>query len=156
MTETVLKAEPGSHELSVTRDVAGSPELVYRCFVEPELMSRWLGPRQYETKVDVWDVRHGGQWRYVSVADGQAHGFRGVFHGDPSVTAGITQTWEYEGAPGFPSIQKATFEAIPTGTRITLTDVHLTVQARDMHLAAGMEGGMRESFERMDELLAGL
>lgn len=157
MTTTQITAEPGSHEITITRDVKAPPALVYRTFSEPDLLAQWLGPRGLTMKLDQYDLRHGGSWRFVHVApDGTEHGFRGCFHGEASVEAGITQTWEYEGAPRHVSLEKVTFEELPGGTRIHMSSVHQTVEARDAHLASGMEEGVRESFERMDELVARL
>lgn len=154
MSTTQITAEPGSHEITITRELKAPPALVYRAFSDPDLLAQWLGPRALTMKVAVHDLRHGGSWRYVHVApDGGEHGFRGCFHGEPSVEAGITQTWEYEGAPGHVSLEKATFEPSSGGTLLRISSVHQTVESRDAHLATGMEGGVNEGFERMDELL---
>jgi uncharacterized protein YndB with AHSA1/START domain len=154
MSTTQVTAEPGSHEITVTRELQAPPELVYRTFSEPDLLAQWLGPRALTMKVDSFDLRHGGTWRFVHVApDGDEHWFHGCFHGESSVEAGITQTWEYEGVPGDVSLQRATFAATPTGTVVRLTSVHLSVESRDAHIAAGMVGGVTEGFERMDELI---
>ncbi len=71
---------------------------------------QWLGPRQYTMTIERFDLRDGGTWRYVHADDaGNAFGFHGVFHGEPSPD-GIVQTFEFEGAPGHVSMDTVTFE----------------------------------------------
>lgn len=107
-------------------------------------------------RVDQLDVRHGGAWRYVSIdADGTEYGFRGVFHGDPSPDR-ITQTFEFDGAPGHVSLDTLVLEDLGGRTLIRATSVHQSVEARDAMIASGMEGGVVEGFDQLDELLARL
>lgn len=153
MADTRLIAEPGSPRMTVTREFDAPRDLVFRAFIDPDLIARWLGPRRLTTEIVEWDVRHGGAWRYISHdPSGATFGFRGVFHGTPSPDQ-ITQTWEFEGYPGHPQLQEATFEEHDGRTTARLTVVCLSVEDRDGHIAAGMEGGMNEGFERLDELL---
>src|SRR5438093_219974 len=93
----------------VMPESASSPHR-FRAHVEPELVKQWLGPSKYEVVIDRYEVRDGGRWRFVHRdTEGHEFGFRGVFHGTPSVENGIVQTWEFEGAPGHVSLQTATF-----------------------------------------------
>jgi uncharacterized protein YndB with AHSA1/START domain len=151
-----LIAEPGTPIVSLEREVAAPRELVFRAYTEPALLAQWLGPRRLTMRVDEYDVRHGGSWRYVSIeADGTEYGFRGVFHGTPSPD-GITQTFEFEGAPGHVSLDTLVLEDLGGRTLIRTTSVHQSVEARDAMIASGMEGGIVEAFERLDELFARL
>jgi uncharacterized protein YndB with AHSA1/START domain len=151
-----ITAEPGSPQMTATRDVAAPRDLVYRAYTEPELLAQWMGPRRLTMIVDVNELHHGGRWRFVHHdAEGNTFGFRGVFHGDPS-PEGIVRTFEFEGAPGYVSLEMLTLEPIEGGTRIHMNVVHDTVISRDMHLQNGMEAGMRESMERLDDLLVTL
>ena len=153
---TRLVAEPGSPLVSLEREVAAPRELVFRAYTEPALLAQWLGPRRLTMRVDEMDVRHGGAWRYVSIdIDGTEYGFRGVFHGTPSPDR-ITQTFEFEGAPGHVSLDTLVLEDRGGRTLIRTTSVHQSVEARDAMIASGMEGGVVEGFERLDELLASL
>ena len=156
MGETQLIAEPGIPQVVMIREFDAPPELLFRAYTEPELIPQWLGPRRLEVEVEQLDVRHGGQWRYIhSDADGR-YPFRGVYHGTPSVEDGITQTWEYEGAPGHVHLEVAQFEETATGTRLVMTAVYPQVESRDAAMASGMESGARESLERLDELVGTL
>jgi uncharacterized protein YndB with AHSA1/START domain len=151
-----LTAEPGTPFVSFEREVAAPRELVYRAYTEPELLAQWLGPRRLTMRVDQLDVRHGGAWRYVSIdADGTEYGFHGVFHGTPSPDR-ITQTFEFDGAPGHVSLDTLVLEDLGSRTLIRTTSVHQSVEARDAMITSGMEGGVVEGFEQLDELLARL
>lgn len=156
MTTTRLVAEPGSALISVEREVDAPRDLVFRAWTDPELLAQWLGPRRLAMRVEAFDVRHGGTWRYVSVdTDGSEYGFRGVFHGSPSPDLMI-QTFEFEGAPGHVSLDTLVLEDLGGRTRIRSTSAFGSVEARDAMLASGMEGGMNEGFDRLDELVARL
>ena len=151
-----LIAEPGSPLVSFEREVAAPRDLVYRAYTEPELLAQWLGPRRLAMRVEQFDVRHGGRWRYVNTdTDGTEYGFHGVFHGTPSPDR-MVQTFEFEGAPGHVSLDTLVLEDLGGRTLIRTTSVHQSVEARDAMIASGMEGGVVEGFERLDELLARL
>jgi uncharacterized protein YndB with AHSA1/START domain len=151
-----LTAEPATPLVSFEREVAAPRELVYRAYTEPELLAQWLGPRRLTMRVDELDVRHGGAWRYVSIdTDGTEYGFHGVFHGTPS-PAGMTQTFEFEGAPGHVSLDTLVLVDLGDRTLIRVSSVHQSVEGRDGMISNGMESGVREGFERLDELMARL
>lgn len=154
MTETTINAEPGQPTIEITRRFNATPDLLFRAWTDPELVPRWLGPREQAMEIDVWELRDGGRWRYVSRgSDGVAHGFHGVFHGTPSVS-NLVQTSEYEGAPGHVALDSLTFQADGEGTVTRSWSVFQSVAARDAMIAAGMEGGVIEAYERLDELIA--
>ena len=156
MSTTKYTAEPGTPQAFMEREVDAPAELVFRAMTEPDLLSQWLGPRRLTMKVERFEPRDGGRWRYIHVEpDGTEHGFHGVFHGDPSLD-GIVQTFEYEGAPGHVQLDTATFERKGSSTVLKFNSVWQSVEDRDAMMAAGMEEGMEEGFERLDELLAKL
>jgi len=156
MGETQLIAEPGIPQVVMIREFDAPPELLFRAYTEPELLKQWLGPRRLAMEVETLDARHGGAWRFAHRDDDGEYWFRGVYHGTPSVEDGITQTWEYEGAPGHVHLEVASFERTDSGTRLVLNAVYPTVETRDAEFAAGMESGARESLERLDELVGTL
>jgi uncharacterized protein YndB with AHSA1/START domain len=154
MGQTSIVAEPGTSLIQVERHFAAPPELVFRAYTEPELIARWLGPRDHEIRVDTWEFRDGGRWRYVSTdATGTEAAFRGVFHGDGSVENGVVQTFEFEGAPGHVSLD--TLKLIPHegGTLVRTVSAFQAVQSRDWMIESGMEHGMNQAFDQLDELL---
>jgi uncharacterized protein YndB with AHSA1/START domain len=151
---TEITAEPGTPFVDITREFAASPALLFRAHTEPDLLVRWLGPRATTMTVDHLDARHGGTWRYSSRdGEGNDHGFRGVFHGTPSPAAGIVQTFEYEGTPGHVSLETLTFEPRGGTTLLRARSVFQSVEDRDRMVEAGMEQGIVEGYERLDELI---
>jgi uncharacterized protein YndB with AHSA1/START domain len=156
MGTTRITAEPGQPFIDIERDFDAPRDLLFRAHVDPELLVQWLGPAKYATTVERMEVRHGGSWRFVQRgADGAEHAFRGVFHGEPSVE-GITQTWEYEGWPGYVSLEGVTFEERDGRTTVRAHTVYRTVEDRDGMIASGMEGGMNEGYARLDALVGRL
>jgi uncharacterized protein YndB with AHSA1/START domain len=155
-SKTEIVAEPNSHQILITREFAAPRELVFRAHVEPDLLAQWLGPRDMTMEIDHLDARHGGTWRYVSrTPDGGEYGFRGVFHGTPSVD-GIVQTFEFEGMPGHVSLETLTLEERDGKTILRANSVLQSVEDRDGMIASGMETGVNEGYEKLDELLAKL
>jgi uncharacterized protein YndB with AHSA1/START domain len=156
MTEMKITAEPGVPQVLTEREFDASRDLVYRAFVEPELLVQWLGPRRLKMTIDRYDLRDGGSWRYVhSDDDGNSYGFHGVFHGEPS-PEGMVQTFEFEGAPGNVSLDTVMFTESGGKTVIRTNSVFQSVQARDAMVQSGMAEGMNEGFDRLDEVLAKL
>jgi uncharacterized protein YndB with AHSA1/START domain len=148
-----LIAEPGKQEMTYTRTFDAPPELVYRAFTEPELYRQWLGPKSLTMTIEQMDVRPGGSWRYIH-SDGQGgdYGFHGVYHAvEPNRR--LVDTFEFEGMPGHVSLEEATFKPQGNGTKLTIHSVYQSVADRDGMVSSGMEGGMSEGFEKLDELL---
>jgi uncharacterized protein YndB with AHSA1/START domain len=154
MARTEIVAEPGSLQILMTREFAAPRELLFRAHTDPALLVQWLGPRDLSMEVDHFEVRDGGRWRYVSRdADGGEYGFRGVFHGTPSVD-GIVQTFEFEGMPGHVCLETMTFEERDGKTILRGNSVFQSVADRDGMIESGMEIGINEGYEKLDELLA--
>ena len=153
MTEIKVTAEPGVPQILTEREFEAPRDLLYRAFTEPDLLVQWLGPRKYTMTIEKFDLRDGGTWRYVHSDDaGNAYGFHGVFHGEPSPD-GLVQTFEFEGAPGHVSMDTVTFEDRDGGTTVRSNTVFQSVEARDAMYESGMADGMSEGYERLDELL---
>jgi uncharacterized protein YndB with AHSA1/START domain len=156
MGNTQITAEPGMPQIIITREFDAPRDLVFRAHTDPELLAQWMGPRELTMTVDQYDVRHGGTWRYVSTdAAGQEYGFHGVFHGTPSPD-GIVQTFEFEGEPGHVALDTLTLQERDGKTLLRSVSSFQSVEDRDGMVASGMERGVRESDERLEELLAKL
>lgn len=154
---TTITAEPGSHALDMTREFAAPAELVFRAHTDPDLLARWMGPRRLTMSVPTWECRDGGRWRFVNHdTDGTEYGFHGVFHGTPSLADGVVWTFEFEGTPGHVSLERLTFTEADGRTTLHAHTVFQTVEARDGMIASGMETGVDEGYEKLDELLASL
>jgi uncharacterized protein YndB with AHSA1/START domain len=153
---TVITAEPGIPQILIEREFDAPRDLIYRAWTEPELLKQWLGPRGYTMEIDRYDPRDGGTWRYVHRDEqGNAYGFHGVFHGDPSPDR-IVQTFEFEGAPGSVSLDTLTLEERDGRTLARTNSVFQSIEARDAMIASGMEHGVNDGYERLDELIATL
>jgi uncharacterized protein YndB with AHSA1/START domain len=150
-----MVAEPGIPSVTIEREVAAPRDVVFRCFTEPDLLVQWLGPRKYGMRVDHMDVRHGGSWSFVNIdpETGAEFAFRGVYHGEPTPDQ-FVQTFEYLGAPGHISMD--TLNLVDRGdgrTLIRTTSLFQSVEARDAMIEHGMEDGVKEGYERLDELV---
>lgn len=149
-----LEIPPGERWMTYRRFVKAPPRLVFEAFTDPRHLRNWWGPRRLELVVCEVDLRVGGGWRFVSrTPDGQEFAFHGEFRViDPPHK--LEQTFVYEPVPDHHSVDTATFEEVEGGTIVHGRSVHDTVMARDMHIASGMQGGMTESMERLDEVVA--
>jgi uncharacterized protein YndB with AHSA1/START domain len=151
--ETEITVDPKVPLVRITREFDASPEKVFRAHTDPDLYSQWIGPRKYTTRIDRFDCRTGGAWRFVSVAEGEEHAFHGSFH--EVAFPVIVQTFTYEGFPGQVSLERLEVTDLGDGrTRLTATSLVDSFEARDAFVASGMESGVREGYERLDELLA--
>ena len=152
--ETEITVPAGEPVIEVRRFFEAPPELVYRACTESEYLRRWFGPRRLEiTECDI-DLRVGGTWRIVQRApDGMEFAFHGEFlELDPPHRR--VGTFVYEGAPEHEAVETLVLEAVEGGTMLTTTTRHSSLEARDMHVANGMEEGIIESMERLVELVA--
>ncbi len=149
-----LEIPPDEPVISYRRFVKAPPQLVFQAFTDPEHLRNWWGPRRLELVVCEVDLRVGGGYRFVSRApDGQEFGFHGEYRViEPPHK--LEQTFVFEGAPDHYAVETAVFEAVEGGTMVHGRAVHDTLMARDMHVASGMEGGMTESMQRLDEVVA--
>ncbi|MCO4273182.1 SRPBCC family protein [Pseudarthrobacter sp. HLT3-5] len=129
---------------------------VFRAHKDPDLIVQWLGPRGMKMELNHFDFRTGGSYSYVHTGpDGVAYEFSGVYHTVRENEFAI-QTFEFDGYPDVVSIEFLTFEDLGEGrSRVRGHSVYPTQEARDGMAQSGMEGGMTEGYERLDELLSG-
>lgn len=123
--------------------------------IEADLVAQWLGPRRLTMHVEEYVARTGGAYRYVhSGEDGTEHHFYGAFH-EVRPNERIVQTFTYLGYPDGVSPETMSFEDLGNGrTRITGVSLVESLETRDMMLSSGMEVGVIEGYEQLDELLA--
>ena len=153
--ETQIEIDTKVPAVRITREFDAPPEKVFRAHTDPDLVAQWLGPRSHEMKIDHYDCRTGGSYRYVHISEGNEFAFRGSFHQvRPSEL--IIQTFEFEGMPDGVALERFELEDLGDGrTRLTATSLVDSFEARDAFVASGMEEGIIQSYERLDELLAG-
>ena len=153
MPNTQISAPPGVPQIVTTVDFDAPRLLVFRAFMEPDLLAQWLGPHRVTMTIDEYEPRDGGRYRYAHHdAEGNTYAFHGVFHGEPTLS-GAVQTFEYEGAPGHVSLETLTLEERDGRTYVTTSSVYQSVEDRDAMVKAGMETGVTEGMERLEELL---
>jgi uncharacterized protein YndB with AHSA1/START domain len=153
--ETEIHIDPKVPLVRITREFDAPPAKVFRAHADPELVARWNGPRGMEVHIDHLDCRTGGSYRYVHVRGNEEYGFRGSFH-EVRPDELIVQTFTYEGMPDGVALEKLAFEDLGGGrTRLTATSLVDSFEDRDAFVASGMEEGVRDGYEKLDELLAG-
>ncbi len=156
MSKTEYRIEPGRQETVMTRVFDAPRELVFKACTDPNLLSKWWGPRYLSTTIDKMDVRPGGTWRFVQRdAAGNVFAFHGVYH-DVKAPERSVQTFEFEGVPGHVALETATFEEFEGKTKLTQQSVFQSVADRDGMVQSGMEKGSTESMDRLAELLTEL
>jgi uncharacterized protein YndB with AHSA1/START domain len=154
---TTITAEPGKQELFITREFNAPRELVYKAFTDPELLIQWLGPCDLTMKIDKMEPGSGGSWRFVHIdSKGNEFGFHGVCH-EELAPERLIRTFEFEGLPesGHVVLETAKFQVLPGNrTKLVIQSVFQSVADRDGMVQSGMERGVSESHEKLDELFA--
>ena len=148
---------PTDTQILITREFAAPAALVYRAVTEPALVRRWWSGQRGEMTACEIDLRVGGHWRYAMRAS--SSGEEVVFYGEyreivPNeriVTTEVFAPFPDDGALN-------TMTLTEHGERTTLTTLvqHSSPQARDMHINSGMEGGMQESFDKLEQVAIAL
>jgi uncharacterized protein YndB with AHSA1/START domain len=153
--ETTIEADPNVPTIRIIRDFDAPPHRVFRAWVDPELIVKWLGPKSSDIRIDQWDARTGGSYRYASVQDGQeVAAFYGSFH-EVRPSERLVQTFTWEGMPDGVSLETMTFEDLGDGrTRTIGLSVVDSFEGRDAIMASGMDVGVNEGYEKLDALLA--
>jgi uncharacterized protein YndB with AHSA1/START domain len=153
-THSAVVTLPSDTTIHITREFDAPRHLVYRAWTEPDLIRQWWHANRGTIVSIETDVRVGGSWRYVMTATG---GFEVGFHGeylDVVADERLVTTEYYEGAPGLePARTTLTLTDIGTGrTRMDMLVEHASKANRDMHVDSGMEGGLQDALDMVDEL----
>ena len=155
--KTEIVAEPGRQEIFIKREFDAPRDLVFRAYTVPDILAQWLGPKNLKLRIEKISEAAGQPWRFVhSDENGNEFGFHGVCH-ELLAPERIIRTFEFEGLPekGHVSLETAIFEELPNNrTRVTSQSVFMSVQDRDGMVASGMERGVNEGFDRLDQILA--
>jgi uncharacterized protein YndB with AHSA1/START domain len=146
---------PGDREILIERVFDAPRDRVYAAFTDPEQIPQWWGRYEDTVTVDKMDVWNGGEWRFVteSAKDGEKHAFRGTFR-EVTPPERIVWTFEWEGMPGYVSVETVTFEDLGEQTKVTSLSLFHTTEERDGMVESGMEIGLNQSYAQLDELLA--
>ncbi len=153
---TAVVTTPAETQILITREFDASKDLVYKAWTTPELIKRWWAGKRGEVTVADVDLRVGGSWRYVMIADG---GFEVAFHGEyreivPNER--IVSTEVYEGMPEGEALNTLTFSEEDGRTTLTILVEHSIKEHRDAHIESGMEAGMQESMDALEQVAISL
>jgi uncharacterized protein YndB with AHSA1/START domain len=152
--EAEIVIDPDVPLVRIVREFDAPVSAVFRAHVDPELFAQWNGPRDLATSIETFDCRTGGSYRYVMGRGDEAYGFYGSFH-EVRPDELIVQTFCFEGMPDGVALEKLQFEDLGDGrTRLSATSLVDDFAGRDAFVASGMETGVQEGYQRLDELLA--
>jgi uncharacterized protein YndB with AHSA1/START domain len=147
---------PTDEQILITREFNAPKELVYKAFTTPELVKRWWHAKRGEVTIAEIDLRVGGKWRYVMVADG---GMEVGFHGEyreivPNER--LVSTEVFEGYPDEEAVNTATFTEVDGRTTLEILVQHSSKEARDAHIESGMEAGLQDALDLLEQVAASL
>ena len=151
---TRIEADPVVPIIRITRDFQATPQQLFRAHTDPELFRQWVGPDRLTTRIDHWDARTGGSYRYVSAADdGTEFAFRGCFH---DVRPGrIVQTFTYEAEPDGVALGTLWFDDLGGGrSRLRTQSLVDSFEGRDAWLKSGMETGLEQGYAKLDGMVS--
>ena len=152
ITETVIEADPKLPVIRMTRDFVATPEQLFRAHTDPVLFAQWVGPNAMATRIEHWDARSGGSWRYVSERDGAEYAFHGCFH--EVRPHRIVQTFTFEGDPDGVALETLWFDDLSDGwTRLRTQSLVDSFEGRDAWLRSGMEVGVEEGYAKLERML---
>jgi uncharacterized protein YndB with AHSA1/START domain len=148
---------PTDTQILIVREFDAPRAAVWRAWTTPELVMRWWAGRRGTMTVAEIDLRVGGRWRYAMEAKG---GFEVAFNGEYREIVPeelIVNTEAFEGAPGSePALVTNTFTDLGGRTRLELLSEVDSRETRDAIIATGMEGGMQEGMDLLEELAISL
>jgi uncharacterized protein YndB with AHSA1/START domain len=147
---------PTDQQILITREFDAPKHLVYKAWTTPELVKRWWHANRGEATIAEIDLRVGGRWRYVMVADG---GFEVGFHGDyreivPNER--IVSTEVYEGMPEGEAVNTLTLTEVDGRTTLEILVQHASKEHRDAHINSGMEDGMQDAMDLLEQVAVSL
>ncbi len=153
---------PADDQILIEREFDAPKHLVYEAWTTPELVRRWWGAKRGEvTSVEI-DLRVGGRWRYVMVAGegGFEVGFHGVYQelvpAERIVSTEVFEGLPDHGVPGGESLNTLTLTEVGGRTKLSVLVQHSSKADRDGHIESGMEGGMQESMDALEEVAQSL
>lgn len=156
--KTTITAESGKQNIFIVREFDAPRELVFKAHTDPKLFTQWVGPHGVEIILDTFEPVSGGKYRYIHKdGEGNEFGFYGIFH-EISIKH-IIQTFEFEGLSesGHVALDTLRLEELPNDrTRLTVQYLFQSVSDRDGMIQSGVERGVNESYERLDDILGAM
>ena len=143
---------PSDTEILITREFDAPRDLVWRAYTTPELIKRWWAGRRGEVISVEVDLRVGGAWRYVMTAN---EGFEVAFHGEYREIVPderLVSTEVFEGMPDAEALDTMTLTEADGRTTMTVLVRHQKPEHRDAHIESGMEGGLQEAMDLLEQV----
>jgi uncharacterized protein YndB with AHSA1/START domain len=158
-SETATVTLPTDTQILITREFDAPKHLVYRAWTTPELVKRWWHANRGEVTLAEIDLRVGGMWRYVSrSADGFEVGFHGQYR-EIVPNERLVTTEVYEGIPDadeHAALDTLTLTESDGRTTLTVLVEHPTKEGRDAHINSGMEAGMQDALDLLEQVAVSL
>ena len=154
--KTVVTAEPNKQELFITREFDAPRDMVFKAHTDPALYAQWVGPNDLTMTVQKLEAVDGGTFEFTHRRGEHSYRFFGSYH-EVLAPERIVGTFEFDGLPerGHVIMGKTIFEALPNDRcRLTHQSVFFSVADRDGMVQSGMERGVVQGYEKLDELLA--
>ncbi|MDP9135336.1 MAG: SRPBCC family protein [Actinomycetota bacterium] len=150
---------PADDQILITREFDAPKHLVYKAYTTPELVRRWWTAKRGEMTVAEIDLRVGGTWRYVMVASsGHEVGFHGEYR-EIVPNERLVSTEAYEGIPDaddHASLNTLTLTEADGRTTLTILVQHEKKEHRDAHIESGMEDGLQDALDLLEEVAVSL
>jgi uncharacterized protein YndB with AHSA1/START domain len=157
---------PSDTQILITREFAAPRHLIYKAWTTPELIKRWWPANRGKMTVAEVDLRVGGKWRYVMMADGSCSPgvpttdpFEVGFHGEyreivPNER--LVSTEVFEMVPDAEAVDTMTLTEKGGRTTLTILVQHQTKEHRDMHIESGMENGLQDALDLLEQVAISL
>jgi uncharacterized protein YndB with AHSA1/START domain len=153
---TAVVTLPTDTQILIRREFAAPRHLVYKAWTTPELIKQWWSAKRGEVTLAEVDLRVGGKWRYVMIADG---GFEVAFHGEYREiieNERLVSTEVFEGMPDAEAVDTMTFTEVNGRTTVTILVQHTSKEHRDAHINSGMEGGLQDALDLLEQVAISL
>jgi uncharacterized protein YndB with AHSA1/START domain len=143
---------PTDEQILITREFAAPRHLVYEAWTTPELVKRWWHANRGEMTVAEIDLRVGGGWRYAMVTpDGMEVAFHGEYR-EIVPDERLVSTEVYEGFPDAEALDTLTLTEVEGRTILEILVQHASKEHRDAHIASGMEDGMQDALDLLEQV----
>jgi uncharacterized protein YndB with AHSA1/START domain len=153
---TATVSLPTDEQILITREFDAPRELVFKAYTTPELVRRWWHAKRGEMTVCEIDLRVGGKWRYVMTAHGDMEvGFHGEFR-EIVPNERLVSTEVFDGFPDAESLNTLTLTETGGRTRLEILVQHETKEHRDAHVNSGMEDGLQDALDLLEEVAGSL
>jgi uncharacterized protein YndB with AHSA1/START domain len=156
---TAVVTLPTDEQILITREFDAPKHLVYKAWTTPELVQRWWTARRGAMKVAEIDLRVGGKWRYVmDTEDGMEVGFHGEYR-EIVENERIVSTEAYEGIPdpdANAALNTLTLTEVDGRTTLSVLVEHQNKEGRDAHINSGMEHGMQDAMDLLEQVAVSL